>query len=145
MRPSNYPYGGVYDPHEAQRLKATRSGGRYHHSSFDKRGEHWDSELEWSYALYMDSVGIKYKHHPEKFEIIPKFKNGQKHHSSHTYTPDFVIFDDDGKPAYYVDTKSKYTMTKDSVLRMSLFALKHPETPLYIVKANVGLFTKELF
>ncbi|WP_429971299.1 DUF1064 domain-containing protein [Fructilactobacillus sp. Tb1] len=77
----------------------------------------------------------------KSFEIIPKFKVGKKNKRHRVYSPDFVIYDDDGNMTKVIDVKPT-KITTDASLRMTLFeSIYH--IPVTIAKYNYRTKTFE--
>lgn len=64
-------------------------------------GYRFRSRLEARWAVYFDVLRVPYQYEPEGFELIDKGRGGRKIF----YLPDFLIFDSNGEPDYWVEVK----------------------------------------
>jgi len=92
-------------------------------------------------AKYYEALKIrKYRGEIENFELQPKFtlvegfKKDNKTYRPITYTPDFVIYHNDGSEEY-VDVKGM--TTQQGELRIKLFNYFHRDFKLSIVARNL--------
>ncbi|CAJ2232208.1 DUF1064 domain-containing protein [Fructilactobacillus sanfranciscensis] len=116
-------------------------GNKYHAKPQKIDGITFDSKAEANY--YLTWVKDCYEHFSchERFEIIPKFKVGIKNKRHRVYSPDFVIYDENGKMIKVVDVKPS-KITADASLRMNLFEYKYG-IPVTIAKYNYRTNTFE--
>ena len=90
-------------------------------------GYKFPSEKEANFYLrFIKTCGKRYEVH-KSFELISKFSVGGYKQRSITYTPDFVIFDADGRIEHVYDVKSginQRAVDTAAKIRFKLFSLK---------------------
>ncbi|WP_413627706.1 DUF1064 domain-containing protein [Fructilactobacillus vespulae] len=114
---------------------------KYHAKRQEIDGIKFDSKAEALY--YQNHVILLRKHFTvhESFEIIPKFKVGKKNKRHRVYSPDFVLYDNDGNMTKVIDVKPT-KVTADASLRMTLFEYKYG-IPVTVAKYNYRTKTFE--
>ena len=65
------------------------------------KGYRFRSRLEARWAVFFDALGVSYQYEPEGFELIDKARGWIRIF----YLPDFLIFDSEGKPDYWIEIK----------------------------------------
>jgi len=95
---------------------------KYKAKKIEIDGIEFDSKDESNYYLYLKDKKAKGEIRDfglqQKFELIPKFEKDGKKYRAMTYTPDFVIFRNDGTEEY-IDVKG--FSTQQGEMRKKLF------------------------
>lgn len=87
----------------------------------------FDSIKERDFFIqFIENSGKKFKVHPS-YKIIDKFPLGGYNQRGNTYTPDFVVYDDQGNVEHVYDVKTginQRAVDTAAKLRFKLFSLK---------------------
>lgn len=84
--------------------------GGYFGKKVEYKGHKFDSTKEADFfRKFIEESGLNYKVHPS-FELIPKFEifDGLLNIRSMRYTPDFVIYDEQGELQHVLDIKNSF-------------------------------------
>ena len=110
-------------------------------------GYTFDSQKEARfYQQFVKPSGYRYEVHPN-YEIVKKFQLGGYNQSGVRYTPDFVVYDHDGKIKHVYDVKtslSLYGTTAASKLRFKWFQYRY-RLPVEIVVPRQHDFKMTLY
>lgn len=91
-------------------------------------GYKFDSQKEADfYTRFVRDSGMEFSVHP-KFEILESFSLYGRKIQKMVYTPDFVIYDDEGKISHVFDVKngfSEYAVDAAVKLRFKLFSRRY--------------------
>lgn len=105
-------------------------------------GYKFDSKEEaLFYSTFIKNCGFKYEVHP-KFELTPTFEVLGFRLNAVRYTPDFVVYNEDGSIKHVFDVKpsfNKYIITADYVLRCKWFGKRY-QLPIQTVVCNLKSF-----
>lgn len=106
---------------------------KYHNHKITAEGETFDSRDEYQYYLYLlklkaEGKILNFERQPT-YELQPKFKKNGKTYRAITYTPDFLVYWNNGDETL-VDVKSLGTATQQGELRRKLFEYKYPNISL---------------
>lgn len=124
--------------------------GKYYKRVFAKpqvyKGITFKSTLERDFAMFLDSLKIRWRYEEVEYELIPqeewidkteidfrvkKTKRNKKHTLQRViYTPDFIL------PDYKLVVEVKGKMFDDALfhLRLRLFKSKYPDTAIWVVR-----------
>jgi len=112
--------------------------GGYFGKKVEYKGYKFDSTKEADFFRhFIEDTGLKYKVHPS-FELIPKFEvyDGLLNIRSMKYTPDFVIYDEQGNLKHVLDIKNSfkapYGIDTAASNRFKLFAKKY-QIPVEVI------------
>lgn len=111
------------------------------------KGEKYDSEKELQFfQQYIEHSGKKYDVH-RRYQLFNKPPVGGRNMRSRFYTPDFVVFDEQGNLAHVYDVKtsiSKYAVTEGARWRFYVFAVKYG-IPVEVVAPRAHDFKMKIF
>lgn len=110
-------------------------------SKVEYHGIKFDSIKERDFFIrYVEPSGLKYECHP-RFEVIEAVELHGKKFRQAVYTPDFVVYNDDGSIKHVYDVKngfSTYGIDAAAKLRFKLFVAKyhHPVEAVVMYKKH---------
>jgi len=111
---------------------------KYKAKKIEIDGITFDSKDEANYYLYLKDKKTKGEIRDfglqQKFELIPKFEKDGKKYRAMTYTPDFVIFHNDGSEEY-IDVKG--FSTQQGEMRKKLFDYFYQDKKLVWVSRSL--------
>lgn len=110
---------------------------KYNAKKIEIDGIEFDSKDESRFYLYLKDKKAKGEIRDfglqQKFELIPKFEKDGKKYRAMTYTPDFVIFHNDGTEEY-IDVKG--FSTQQGEMRKKLFDYFYRDKKLTWISIN---------
>lgn len=112
---------------------------KYNNKKAEIDGIKFDSKDESLYYLYLKRLKdlekiLDFELQP-KYELIPKFVYQGQNRRAMTYSPDFLVTNNDNT-IYTVDVKSMGTSTQQGELRRKLFEYYYPDIELLWVCRN---------
>lgn len=121
-----------------------RKAGTWFGEKVELDGYKFDSQKEAKfYEKFIKNSGFKYEVH-KRFQLFPMFEllNGALRIRSISYTPDFVLYDDDGNLKHVIDVKNSFTSFAIDVaaaMRFKLFAYVY-KVPVEVVVPKAHSF-----
>ena len=119
---------------------------KYRNHKYYFHGHKFDSKAELQFYFLLLGEHANFRCHP-RYEIIPhtdySHAGNDFHVNKHNYTPDFVLFNSNGKIQSVIDIKGMNNGSAYSHLRMDLFSLRY-QVPVTIVRKKHGRFYKKI-